>query len=323
MGVLTWHALPMDPSPPEPAGRHSRRRILAFGLGGAAVVVVGGAAAVALVADDVLPGKQVLDRLDGACSVSSPPMAFSSVGPSLSGTFASAARRRRIGYTVAFPPGHGPGSELPLIVMLHGFGGNHTDALSGMSPAQALAIRVGGQPIAPMGMVTVDGGGGYWNPHPGDDPIGMIVDELIPMCQKLGLGVGPQRIGAMGISMGGYGALRLAELHPDRFVAAAAISPAVWTDYDQAKGANPGAFASRKSFDANNVILQAGNLVGRPVRIASGIDDPFHPGVEALARKVPKSTTVVISAGCHSSPFFTSQEPPSLEFLSRHLPLTA
>ena len=125
----------------------------------------------------------------------------------------------------------------------------------------------------------------------------------------------------MGISMGGYGALRLAELYPDRFVAAAAISPAVWTDYDQANRANPGAFASRASFDANNVILQADKLDGRPIRIASGIDDPFHPGVEVLAAEVPKSTTVVISAGCHSTPFFTSQEPPSLEFLSRHLPL--
>jgi hypothetical protein len=39
-----------------------------------------------------------------------------------------------------------------------------------------------------MAMVAPDGGLGYWNPHPGDDPMGMVIDELIPMCQRLGLG---------------------------------------------------------------------------------------------------------------------------------------
>ena len=54
---------------------------------------------------------------------------------------------------------------------------------AGMSPAQAVALQVDGKPLAPMAMVTVDGGGGYWNPHPGDDPMAMVIDELIPMCQ--------------------------------------------------------------------------------------------------------------------------------------------
>jgi hypothetical protein len=31
-----------------------------------------------------------------------------------------------------------------------------------------------------MALVTVDGGGGYWHPHPGDDPLGMVLYELIP-----------------------------------------------------------------------------------------------------------------------------------------------
>ncbi|HEY5110221.1 MAG TPA: alpha/beta fold hydrolase [Acidimicrobiales bacterium] len=313
----------MDPNASTEHGRWSRRKVLAVGLGAAAVAGAGAVAGIEMVAHGALPGKQTLDRLDGACSVTYPAPSFSSLGPSLSGAFHSAARNRRVGYTVAYPPGHGPGSALPLIVMLHGFGGNHANALADMSPAQAMALRVDGRPIAPMAMVTVDGGGGYWNPHPGDDPMAMVVDELVPMCQRLGLGAGPQRIGTMGISMGGYGALRLAERYPDRFAAVAAISPAVWTSYSQAEGANPGAFASAASFRANDVIDQAPHLDGRPVRIASGVDDPFHPGVVALARVVPTTTTVVVSAGCHTDPFFASQEPPSLVFLSRHLVPTA
>ena len=168
--------------------RISRRRLLGLGLGGAAVVVIGGAIGLELVNHDVLPGKQFLDSVDGACSVASPPLEFAPLGPSISGTFYSHARNRTVGYTIGFPPGHQPGDSLPLVVMLHGFGANHTNALAGMSPAQAVALKVDGRPLAPMALVTVDGGGGYWNPHPDDNPMAMVMDELIPMCQRMGLG---------------------------------------------------------------------------------------------------------------------------------------
>ena len=283
------------------------------------MVVVAGATGLELVSHGVLPGKQRLDELDGACSVPSQPLSFSTIGPSFSGIFYSKARNTEVGYTIAYPPGHGPGSALPLIVMLHGFGGNHTDAVAGMTPAQALALVVEGHRMPPMAMVTVDGGGGYWNPHPGDDPMGMVVDEVIPMCQQRGLGVTPQKIGAMGISMGGYGAVLLGEKHPRLISAVAAISPAIWTSYDEAKTANSGAYASHSAFTANDAVTHVRALEGKPVRIASGIDDPFHAGVVALAEVVPSSTTVVISAGCHTDPFFVSQEPPSLQFLGQHL----
>jgi predicted esterase len=203
--------------------------------------------------------------------------------------------------------------------MLHGFGGNHTDALAGMSPAQAVALRVGGARLPPMAMVTVDGGGGYWNPHPGDDPMAMVIDELIPMCQGLGLGRAPLKVGTMGISMGGYGALLLAERYPHLIDAAAAISPAIWTTYSEAHLANPGAYASAQDFTANDAVTLAPALRGTPVRLASGDDDPFRPGVEALVRVLPPTATVELSKGCHTGPFFVSQEPPSLSFLGRHL----
>jgi pimeloyl-ACP methyl ester carboxylesterase len=272
-----------------------------------------------LVAHGVLPGQQELDRLDGACSVVSPPLRFSGLGPSISDRFYSRSRRRTVAYTVAWPPDHQQGDSLPLVVMLHGEGGNHTDALAGMSPAQAVALRVGGSPLLPMALVTVDGGRGYWNSHPGDDPLAMIVDELVPLCQTMNLGRPPSRIGMMGISMGGYGALLVAEKHPDLVAAVAAISPAVWTSYPQASAANPAAYASGADFDADDVVTHAAALAGTPVRIASGLDDPFHPGVLALGRALPAGAIVDISKGCHTGDFFVSQEPPSLEFLARHL----
>jgi pimeloyl-ACP methyl ester carboxylesterase len=182
-----------------------------------------------------------------------------------------------------------------------------------------MAIDVGGHPLAPMAMVTVDGGGGYWNPHPGDDPLGMVIDELIPMCQAMGLGRPPQKIGTMGISMGGYGALLMAEKYPQLIGAVAAISPAVWTSYDEARAANAGAYASAAAFRADDAVTHAGALAGTPVRVASGDDDPVHSGVEALARALPSDAVVTFAPGCHTDPFFTAQEPPSLAFLAHHL----
>jgi pimeloyl-ACP methyl ester carboxylesterase len=293
--------------------------VLTLGLGGAAAVIAGAATGIELVSRGELPGKTVLDKIDGACSVPRPPLEYSPLGPSFSGAFYSHARRRRVGYTIAYPPDRRPGGELPLVVMLHGFGGNHTDALAGMSPAQAVALKVDGKALTPMALVTVDGGGGYWNPHPGDDPMTMVIDELIPLCQRLGLGRPPRRIGMMGISMGGSGALLFAEKYPQLIVAVAAISPAIWTSYAQAKAANAEAYASAAAFDANDTITHAASLARTPVRVASGYDDPFHPGVQALARALPAGAVVDFGQGCHTGPFFIEQEPPSLAFLARHL----
>jgi hypothetical protein len=71
-------------------------------------------------------------------------------------------------------------------------------------------------------------------------------------------------------------------------------------------------------------VTHAAALAGIPVRVASGFDDPFYPGVRVLARALPKNPggappEVAFAKGCHTSPFFNVQEPPSLAFLARYL----
>jgi pimeloyl-ACP methyl ester carboxylesterase len=309
----------------EPAHSTGRRRFLRYAAGGIVVLGAAAAGAVELVNRGDLPGKGALDQLDGACDVPATQFtAYAKPGPQFSGTFYSAARRREVGYTIGYPPGHGPGDRLPLVLMLHGYGFNHANALTGLTPAQAVALTVNGTRLPPMALVTVDGGGGYWNPHPGDNPQAMLTGELIPLCQRKGLGTGHRRIGAMGISMGGYGAILLAAKYPHLIAAVAAISPAIWTSYAQARSANAGAFASAADFAADDVLTHATALTGTPVRVASGDGDPFYPGARAFARALPRNPggsppELSFGKGCHTGPFFAAQEPPSLAFLARYL----
>ena len=300
-------------------GGLNRRQLIGTGLGAFAGLAAAGIGGVELVAHGVLPGKGLLDQIDGACAVPATSMAFSAPGPSISGTFFSRARRREVGYTIAYPPGHRPGDRLPLIIALHAYGGDHTSAAGRIGLAHAVALHVGGRPLPPMAIAAADGGGGYWNPHPGDDPMGMVIGELIPRCRRAGLGIGRGMIATFGISMGGYGALLLAERYPQMFAAVSAISPAVWTSYAHARAVNQGAYASAAAFAAADAVTHAGSLRGLAVRVATGLGDPFLPGVRALARALPPDAVVRFSRGCHTGPFFQSQLPPSLAFLAHHL----
>lgn len=295
----------------------TRRGAIAAGLG---TILGAGAVGIELVSRGVLPGRATLDQLDGACSVPRPPLRIvTPLGPSRSGGFFSRARRRRIGYTIAYPPGHRVGDRLPVALVLHGFAGNHASGLGGVSLTLALAALPAGSERAPIALAAADGGGGYWNPHPGDDPLAMLTDELLPMCRALGLGRGAAHTGVIGTSMGGFGALLLAERRPEIVSASAAISPAIWTTYDQARTANPGAFASAADFARDDVITHARALGHTPTRIASGSDDPFAPGVRVLARRVPASVRLIVTGGCHDTAFFASQTPASLAFLAAHI----
>ena len=52
-----------------------------LGLAPAAALAGAGIAGVELVSRGVLPGRSMLDQLDGACSVASPPLAYSPLEP--------------------------------------------------------------------------------------------------------------------------------------------------------------------------------------------------------------------------------------------------
>jgi S-formylglutathione hydrolase FrmB len=97
---------------------------------------------------------------------------------------------------------------------LHGYASDgRADIDSGDYPQLvAGAVRAG---AAPFALAAPDGGNGYWHRHAFDDPLGMLVDELLPLLESRGLRI--DRIAVAGWSMGGYGALLCALAHRDRF----------------------------------------------------------------------------------------------------------
>jgi enterochelin esterase-like enzyme len=236
----------------------------------------------------------------------------------VSGRFFSHARGTTVGWTISYPPGHQVGDRLPLVLALHGYTGTHAYPIGPVSPDGLLASRYRGRRLPAMAVGAVDGGNGYWHAHPGDDPMRMLLAEFLPMCRRRGLGV-DQKIGLTGESMGGYGALLLAEEHPELVAAVAVISPAVWTTYADSQNANPTAFTGEADFASHDVITHATALRGIPVRLTSGASDPFHPYLESLVPVLPHGSHVSFPPGGHDNTFFGSEAVPTLAFIGRHL----
>jgi S-formylglutathione hydrolase FrmB len=284
----------------------TRRTFLLGSLGAAVVAVVGGYAGVE---EGVLPGRIRLAELTGQCDVDATPPP--SGAPVETGSFASSARKTTVGWSLALPPGT-PADDLPVVVVLHGRGGNHETAFKDLKLQDFLAAytKNGGKPFA---LASVDGGDNtYWHPRrDGDDPITMIDDEFLPLLKKRGLHT--DRIGVLGWSMGGYGALLLgSRLGPARTAAICAVSPALWTS----SGATaPGAFDGADDYAANSV-WGLPNLASIPIRIDCGNGDPFYAATKQFIAQLPTPPSGGFSPGGHDGAFWSSQLPAEIAWMA-------
>jgi Putative esterase len=292
----------------------ARRRVLAGGAGMVATAALA-AGGYILVETGVAPGKYRLAQILGACGTD-PGVPKVGPGPVLATRFMSRYRRRMVQMFVMRPPGHY--GALPVAVVMHGVGDDAASALRlGYPEFLATSVTSGGAP--PFALVSVDGGSStYWHPRAGpDDPLGMIIHEVLPRLSAGGYQVG--RVGLTGWSMGGYGALLLAErLGRARVAAVAVSSPAIFASYDEAHAANNLAFDSAADFAANNVSDQSGTLKRLPVMIDCGSSDPFA-AQDALLRRRLGNPPGGISAGCHDQAFWRRHLAAQLAFLAAHL----
>jgi pimeloyl-ACP methyl ester carboxylesterase len=291
----------------------SRRAILRVGVGAAA----GAAGAYALSSTLFEPTVMAPAITNTGIGAPLPPLAppaplepAPTAAPTyVSGSFVSAARGGvSTNWAIARPPGQ-TGALRPVIA-LHGKGQDAATVMAG-GVEQGLAQAVE-QGIAPFALVAVDGGGSYWHKRSsGEDSGAMVLDELIPMLGTQGLDT--SRVGFLGWSMGGYGALLLgARLGAARTAAICAVSPALWTS----SGATaPGAFDGADDYAANSV-WGLPSLAGIPIRIDCGNSDPFYSATKQFIAQLPSPPSGSFSPGGHDGAFWSSQLPGEIAWMA-------
>ena len=196
----------------------------------------------------------------------------------------------------------------PLVVALHGHGGDADWPFDSVHVERHIAATG-------LAVATVDGGDYYWHARrSGIDTGRMVVHELLPLLSSKALAT--DRIGLIGWSMGGYGALLMASrLGPRRVAGVVGASAALW----QAAGDSaPGAFDDRADFARNDVFAARGTLRAIPVRLDCGRDDPFIMANRALARTLP-SAAATFDAGAHTEEYWTSHAGAQLTWLRARL----
>lgn len=239
-----------------------------------------------------------------------PPIAGAQPAPTYqSGSFVSAARGGiSTNWAIARPPGQT--APLRPVIALHGKGSDAATVMAGgVEQGLAQAVDAG---LSPFAVVAVDGGGGYWHKRSsGDDAGAMVLDELLPMLT--GEGLDTSRVGFLGWSMGGYGALLLgSRLGPARTAAICAVSPALW----RSSGASaPGAFDGAEDYAANSVWgLPALDAI--PIRIDCGNGDPFAGATRAFINQLSTPPAGGFSPGGHDAGFWSQQLPAEISWLA-------
>src|SRR3954469_17117095 len=203
------------------------------------------------------------------------------------GHLASVAMGRNVGYGLYTPAA----TPAAMLVCLHGRGGNARDPFEQIGIHKFVAAAG-----LPWAVAAVDGGESFWHARAdGTDSQRLVLDELVPAVQQREPDAVPLLIGW---SMGAFGALLIAEQHPDAFAAVAASSPSIWRSSSEASA---GAFDGTGDFTRNDVVARASSLDGARLRIDCGEDDVFADVSRDLLAAAPGSTGGV-RAGYHESP---------------------
>jgi len=207
-----------------------------------------------------------------------------------------------LGWGVVTSPKGVDRTTLPVCVLLHGRGANrHWWAEVGL-PNFLSATAI------PVVLVAVDGGDSYWTGSAGR----MLTDQLPAH-------LAGERMrapsAALGISMGGFGALALATRQPLRAVAA--ISPALFPTWAEADVVRE--VASRQEWEDNEPLRHVADLKpNTAIGVWCGREDPFHdPAVDYAAKARAEVTS--FEHGLHDIGYWLRVLPEALHFIGDRL----
>jgi pimeloyl-ACP methyl ester carboxylesterase len=314
-GVRPWAVIE-----PADSGRISRRSLL---IGGAGAVVVIGAAGAGF---DHELGQHPGLRADVFGCGSTPAIPHSNYTVS-TGAYRSTAMHAELPWEVAIPwsyvsnprlsASRGP---LPLVVVLPGEGGQPADMVTRIGlPGWASAARLDLAFASPGGA-----GSTYYHPRAdGTNAFAWVTEEFLPMIErKFTVGGSRANRAVYGNSMGGFGALLVAQQRPDLVCAAVGSSPAVFPTYHAAITGHPHTFDSAADWERWGLWEDLGALDKVPVRIDCGNGDPFEATARTLLARIPGAVGA-IGGGCHDDGFWRREASIELRFLDEHLTSSA
>jgi S-formylglutathione hydrolase FrmB len=255
------------------------------------------------------------------------------------GRFASRALGRDVAYTLQLPPSYAAGSRAyPVVYALHGLFESHLFWERRGLAAEVDRLQATGA-LPEIVIVAVDGGNSFFVNSPMgayEDLVTRDLVEHVESTYRVLHGRGGR--GLLGVSMGGYAALRIAFEHPEAFAAVATHSAMLLADPPRAgSGADPwqlAAFArvfgdplDEARWRAADPLTWARTAPPGPlpaVYFDCGAEDRYglaegHRALDRLlaGRGIPHAFT--LRPGDHGYEFVRSALPFSLTFLSEHL----
>jgi enterochelin esterase-like enzyme len=242
-------------------------------------------------------------------------------------TVKSAALKRRADLTCYVPRGI-KAQKLPLVILLHGIYGSHWAWIFKGGAHRVLNRLIEHEGLPPMMLaMPSDGlwgdGSGYVQ-HADADYVKWIVDE-VPAAAAL---VEPNIVGGKrfitGLSMGGYGALRLGALHADQFAAISAHSSATALAQLMDAVQEPASAFDLTERDPLQAIecLKANAHRLPPLRFDCGTDDFLLEPNRALHRDLDRAQIpheYVEFPGAHTWDYWHEHLADSLRFFAKHL----
>ncbi|MEU5690433.1 alpha/beta hydrolase-fold protein [Actinosynnema sp. NPDC020468] len=228
-------------------------------------------------------------------------------------------RGREIDLLTLVPPGV-PTRGLPMAVLLHGLHGSARYAAVANLP-EALVSAVDRKAVPAFGFVAIDGGDNYWHEnHPGDDPMGALLEEVPGWLAERGFG---PVFGCAGVSMGGFGALlygrRRWERH-EKTTAIAAVSPGLITTWPEMNKRD--AFRSAEQWASLDPLRNLDKLGDAPIGVWIGDHDKFIEGTRRFIAAAKPAVASVLPGG-HDDAFWRKITGDVVRFLGKRVPVSA